>query len=70
MVLDRPQPAGWSTGVDAKTGDVSEAGHERQRSRPYTVGSFLRGVAWAWDIHCVLLARLQPDTAFLPSEAY
>ena len=28
MVLDCPQPAGWSTGVDAKTADVSEAGHE------------------------------------------
>jgi hypothetical protein len=28
VVLDCPQPAGWSTGVDAKTADVSEAGHE------------------------------------------
>ena len=49
MVLDRPQPAGWSTGVDAKTGDVSEAGHESSGAdRIRRLAAFSGGVSWAF----------------------
>jgi hypothetical protein len=48
MVLDCPQPAGWSTAVDAKTGYVREAGHERQRTDCIQLAFFYGGVAWAF----------------------
>jgi hypothetical protein len=65
MVLDCPQPAGWSTAVDAKTGDVREAGHERQRSRLYTVGRFLTG-AWPGPkstVACTAITQCSGNTA-------